>query len=73
SEGQGEGEGQRDADIDLLLPIEHAAVDLPLPITVATPSHFAELYTLPSRPAPLDFDISALAPMDAESELRKAV
>ncbi|MEO7010572.1 MAG: hypothetical protein ABI156_15590, partial [Caldimonas sp.] len=42
SEGQGEGEGQRDADIDLLLPIEHAAVDLPLPITVATPSHFAE-------------------------------
>ena len=74
AQGAGKGEGRGVADIDLLLPIEPAAVDLPLPISVAPPSRFAELYTLPSRPAPLDFDISALAPVDdAESELRKAV
>ena len=65
-------EGPDAESIDLLLPIDHPAVDLPLPILVA-PSHFAELYTLPSRPAPLDFDISAEASLDGESELRKAI
>ncbi len=59
-----------DGGVDFLLPIEEATEDSMA--TIGTPSHFAALYTLPTRPAPLDLDISMPAALD-DSELRKAV
>ena len=58
--------------VDLLLPIDGDATDAPL-LVETSPSHFAELYALPSRPAVLDLDVSIAAPATGRSKRRKAV
>ena len=52
------------AAVDLLLPIDDAPDEEPPLAVLGSPSHFAALYTLPSRPAPLDLDISMPAPLE---------
>lgn len=62
------------AAVDLLLPMDGAPDEEPPLAVLGSPSHFAALYTLPSRPAPLDIDVSVPAPLeDPSSERRKAV
>ena len=62
-------EGPTRGAVDLLLPIDADPADDGHAIET-TPSHFAELYALPSRPAALDLDISVDAPTAARAATR---
>jgi len=55
----------------VLLPLDEPPLDLPLPELGATP--IARVQSLPTEPAPLDFDLSLPALVEAPSELREAV
>ena len=57
--------------VDVLLPLDQPPLDLPLPdLGVASRGH---AQSLPTEPAPLDFDLSLPTLVEAPSELREAV